>query len=112
VPQTANLTEGELSLLRQTLSEPEALAVAEGEGGVASFRFDSEGDDRGMVYWLGTRGYLKGFVSPMSFGQINVQSSGMETGDENTLVSRVPRESRTKDEPGNTLKIHCSVSCS
>ena len=38
-----------------------------------------DGDDKGLIYWLGTKGLSKSFSSPMSFGQLNVQSSGMVT---------------------------------
>jgi alpha-D-ribose 1-methylphosphonate 5-triphosphate synthase subunit PhnI len=94
------VTDEELQQLRLIPSEPEVLAAAAGEGAVAEFRYEDDGDDRGLIYWLGTRGYLKPFTSPMSFGQINVQSSNMDVGEEITIVSRTVKECRTVDESG------------
>ena len=100
----APLSQDELQLLRSFPSEPEVLAEASGEG-VAVFRLD-RGDNAGLVYWLGTRGYLRAFRSPMSFGQLNVSSyPGMASGSEDAVVSRVTRECRTAEAPGCWLCV-------
>ena len=95
------LSEEELTELRSIPSEPELAAEEAGEG-VALFHLpnnhnhnhnhnnntsnhdtgnriggDNGMDNGGLVFWLGTRGYLRPFKSPMSFGQLNVTSSGM-----------------------------------
>lgn len=75
------------------------MAEAGGEG-VAVFRAD-KGEMAGLVYWLGTRGYLRAFRSPMSFGQLHVSSfPGMAYGSEDAVVSRQTTECSTQDAPG------------
>lgn len=45
-----------------------------------SYVLKLDGDDNGLIYWLGTRGHSQPFRSPMSFGQLDVQSSGVHIG--------------------------------
>ena len=96
----APLTDGELQQLRAVPSEPEVLAEAAGTG-VAVFDLDRNGRDAGLVFWLGTRGYLRPFRSPMLFAQLNVSSfPGLAAGREDAVVGRVVQECRTADAPG------------
>ena len=47
-----------------------------------TFRFSSNGDNGGFVYWLGTSGKRERFANPMEKGRVRVTSSGLATGDE------------------------------
>jgi len=81
-------------------SEPEVLAEVAGSG-VAVFDLDRNGPDAGLVFWLGTRGYLRPFRSPMQFAQLNVSSfPGLAAGREDAIVGRAVQECRTADAPG------------
>ena len=90
--------------LREEPSEPEHVASIHNDGSIAVFELTrgcTEDDcfTRGLIYWLGTVSYIRGYRNPMLFGQINIQSSGMAIGEENYLTSRIIRESYTKNEP-------------
>jgi len=69
-------------------SEPEKKAAAANDGSVAHFIYKGDGDNGGLIYWLGTAKHTTRFRNPHDRGLIAITSSGMAIGTESTLVSR------------------------
>ncbi|KAG5178451.1 Mgm1-like protein [Tribonema minus] len=69
-------------------SEPEQRAAAANDGSVAHFVYKGDGDNGGLVYWLGTAKHTRRFQNPHDRGLLSITSSGMAVGTESTLVSR------------------------
>ncbi|CAM9442466.1 unnamed protein product [Choristocarpus tenellus] len=69
-------------------SLPEQRSLDAKDGSLAHFQYTRDGDNGGLVYWLGTRRHKKKFENPHELGLLWVTSSGLKEGSEATLVSR------------------------
>jgi len=70
---------------------------------VESFKFSSNGDNGGFVYWLGTSGRRERFANPHDKGRLRVTSSGLASGHEALLVARKRQPCWTRDVPDSWI---------
>ncbi|CAM9553999.1 unnamed protein product [Discosporangium mesarthrocarpum] len=80
-------------------SVPEQRAKDANDGSLAHFIYTKDGDNGGLVYWLGTKRHKKKFENPHEQGLLWVTSSGLKDGAESTLVSRKRLPCSTTDKP-------------
>ncbi|CAM9685306.1 unnamed protein product, partial [Phaeothamnion confervicola] len=64
-----------------------------------------DGDNGGLIYWLGTHHHTRKFENPHDAGLVRVTSSGMEVGTEAAVVSRRRAPSRTKRSPESWICV-------
>eukprot|EP00752_Nemacystus_decipiens_P009127 g8151.t1 len=83
-------------------SKPEKRAMDARDGSLAHFVYTKDGDNGGLIYWLGTRRHTrKKFENPHDAGLVYVTSSGFKDGGAATLVSRRRVPCCTTDEEGS-----------
>ncbi|CAB1121527.1 unnamed protein product [Ectocarpus sp. CCAP 1310/34] len=83
-------------------SKPERRATEARDGSLAHFVYTKDGDNGGLIYWLGTRRHTrKKFENPHDAGLVFVTSSGFKDGSPSTLVSRRRVPCSTTDEDGS-----------
>lgn len=87
-------------------SKPEQRALDARDGSLAHFVYTRDGDNGGLIYWLGTRRHTrKKFENPHDAGLVYISSSGFREGAAATLVSRKRVPCSTTDEEGSWICI-------
>jgi len=69
------------------------------------FAYESEWDENGVLYYLGSRGKKESFRNPMGRGEVVVSSSGVGFGRLEDFVGRQFVNLRTRNEPDSFLAI-------
>ncbi|CAM9096946.1 unnamed protein product, partial [Laminaria digitata] len=87
-------------------SKPEQRAMDARDGSLAHFVYTRDGDNGGLIYWLGTRRHTrKKFENPHDAGLVFITSSGFKEGTAATLVSRRRVACSTTDEESSWICI-------
>ncbi|CAN0194370.1 unnamed protein product [Ascophyllum nodosum] len=85
-------------------SKPEQRARDARDGSLAHFVYTRDGDNGGLIYWLGTRRHTrKKFENPHDAGLVYISSSGFKEGTAATLVSRRRVPCSTTEEEGSWI---------
>ena len=70
-----------------------------------SFEFQSDFDNRGILYYLATNGGTEKWTNPHLINRVKVTASSIEVGKEWEILNATPSELWTKDVPASWFTI-------